>query len=146
MTEDKRNILITRFMGYIYETEVTVYNYGMDYHSSYDKETIYSNIEPKLKKHNEKFFTKVVAVHTNYFDSDEQDNEFKYKSFLSYKNWNELMPIIKKIHSCVSDYDTFNDRKLELIMMNIKRWLMDADLERTFLAVTEFVVWFNKNK
>ncbi len=61
--KEKENELIAAFMGLTYKTIVTTCNYSMDFHSSYDKEIIYSNLEPKLKKYDDKFIYQLIFFH-----------------------------------------------------------------------------------
>lgn len=120
MTNTEKNIAIAEMvLGYKYKTEVTKYEYGMDYHHSYDKVIIYSNMSPNLSYYEDKFVNQVLAKYNNYFDPYEQEEGFKYHSYLSYDtdaNWQfEALEFIEQVDSgkyatsithdyCISNY------------------------------------------
>lgn len=156
----ENNELIAKFMGFPIKTEVTVYNYGMDFRSSYDKEIIYSNIKPNLKVFEEKFGTQIVDTFNNYFDSDNQEDNFEYKSFLSYDtSWNSLINVFLKIEELgnnwlISDnqiqisYNNHNNYQQNIV--NIFKGNSINNYKDTFdgmyKAIIEFIKWYNEKQ
>ena len=129
---EAENELIAKFMGLPFKTVVTVYNYGMDFRHSYDEEVIYSNKKPKLVKYEEKFVNQLVATYDNYFDSDNQEDDFEYKSYLSYySTWDELMPVIEKILNICAENDELE--RYSIITDNV------TYLAQTYEEVVEFI-------
>lgn len=158
--DSQENILITKFMGFPYSTDVTVYQYGMDFRSSYDKMTIYSNHPPKLCKYEEKFVTQVLNTYHNYFDPDNQEDDFVYQSFLDYeKNWDSLMSVLLKIEELgfnwlISDVQIQisynNDRNFQQNIVNIFKGNVTNNYKNTFegiyKAIIKFINWYNKKQ
>lgn len=159
MSDKKEDILIAAFMGFLHATEITRYNYGMDFNHSYDKETIYSNMVPKLVTYEEKFGTQVVDTHHNYYNDDEQEDDFKALTYLNYKSWNNLMPVIDKIeelgyrvtlqkHQC-QVWDLKPSKENIERLGDLAGFLIDADfhddkLQNAYEAVTCFIELHNK--
>lgn len=89
-TEEKNMAIASMVKGINYKTEVTKYEYGMDYRSGYEKTTIYSNMPPKLVSKEDKFGSQLLATYVDYFESEEQEEGFKWHYGLSYDtdaNW-----------------------------------------------------------
>jgi hypothetical protein len=140
------NKLIAEFMGYTHETEIVVCNYGMDFHYSYDKETVYSNMEPKLKR----LETQYDGDHEQFFDSFDQEDEFKYKSYLSYhKSWDELMPVVEKIEEEYEVSILGDECEISTMGYRVSRIVLVQDsnkLNGVYKAVVEFIQWYNRNE
>lgn len=127
MTEEEilqNNEMIAKFMGFPHKTDITEYNSWGDFKHSYDKATIYSNKKPKTRKHEEKFVSQVLAVHENFFELWEQEEDFECKHFLHYhKNWDDLMEVVDKIASL----------RLKVPNYNVVDWFMISSYGTTCL-------------
>lgn len=121
------NELIAKFMGLTHKTVVTVYNYGMDFRHSYDEEVVYSNKPPKLKRYEEKFVNQILNVYDNFFESDNQEDDFEYTSFLAYElRWDNLMPVV---HRCYHEH----------MSPELAEAVMTCDIDLAYKAVVKFI-------
>lgn len=133
MNIDIGNEKIAKFMGYPLKVEVTNFNYGMDYHHSYDKEFIYCNKMPNLTFKEDKFVNQVLATYDNFFDSDNQDDDFKYLSFLNYdRDLNSIIEVLRKIDSLG-------------YFSHIKESYLSLNISKIWLSVIEFLDWYERD-
>lgn len=72
----------------------------------------------------------------------------KDQSHLSYHwDWNELMPVYKKIREIINDrskYDKHTILKGDLLVLDIDMAMCEVNINKSFDAIVEFIKWENK--
>lgn len=69
----------------------------------------------------------------------ENPNELKYNS-----SWDWLMPVVIKLKNIVHEKENF--LKMAGRFMNVQEALLKMDITVLYLAVVEFINWYNLNK
>jgi hypothetical protein len=93
-----------------------------------------------------KFYNDDPQVYPNgYFYSDEklEDDFYEIEDFEYHSSWDLLMPVVKKIKSIHTNPCLLKEAQLN---GKINFALIEININKTWLAVIEFIQWYNQTK